>query len=472
MSARADRPFAGSPEEDHLSGVDNDGRRHAIHPMVSRGRFWRLRVAMGAALVATFLALPWLTACGRPAFLLDVPAQRFTVFGATLHPTDNLVLLAFGACVVATVFIGTTLLGRVWCGYGCPQTVYLELVFRPIEAWIEGPAGTRRRSETRPWTPRRVALRGARLAITAALCALLAATFIAYFAGVDGVLTAVGNPGAHPGTSAAIALVTLLAVLDLAFLREQTCTTACPYGRLQAVLFDADTLVVGYDGTRGEPRAHLRTPETGGKPGDCIDCRACVTTCPTGIDIRRGLQLECIGCAQCVDACDRVMDRVKRPRGLVRYTSERDLAGGGLRVLRPRVGVYSVVLAAVYGLFLFVLVGRAPAAVAVLRGSGEPFHSLPGARVANAVRLRFTNHLDREQAFTVSLLAPEGAELAGAGSGTRVAPHQIETAPGAINAPRSAFVRGRATARFRIESDGGLAEEQDLVILGPEGPAE
>jgi cytochrome c oxidase accessory protein FixG len=416
-----------------------------------------------------FLALPHLTVNGRPALLLDVAARRFTVAGVTMHPTDNILLMIFGGAMVITIFLATALLGRVWCGWACPQTVWLELLFRPIESWIEGPASIRKKRARQPDIPGTTARKALKLLIYATLALILAGAFLSYFTGWDGLVEALrGGPGTFRGTWVALALVATLAFVDFAFFREQMCTTACPYGRLQSVLYDQDTLIVGYDVRRGEPRGTRRKGDDDAKPlGDCIDCGRCAGTCPMGIDIRNGLQLECVGCTQCIDSCDDVMTRLKRPRGLVRYTSQRELAGGARRLFRPRTIVYVAILAAVYTVFWVMVASRPTAAVEVLRGLREPFHALPGGPVSAGLRLRVTNHLPRDQAFTVKLMEPADATLSGIEDSFVVSPDSVVTLNVALKTPREAFVRGRATGRMRIESDAGLSMERTVPLLGP-----
>jgi cytochrome c oxidase accessory protein FixG len=300
---------------------------------------------------------------------------------------------------------------------------------------------------------------------------VLGATFVAYFAGPDGVAAALAAPGAHPAAMAALGGVAALTMLDFAFLREQVCTTACPYGRLQTVLYDADTLIVGYDERRGEPRARLLPGDGGRAPdaGDCIDCHGCVVTCPTGIDIRRGLQMECVGCAQCIDACDAVMDRVRRPRGLIRYTSTAALEGRAWHPVRPRIVLYSAILLGVYAAFWTLLATRATATVDLTRGSTETFRGLPDGRVANRLRLRVTNQLHEPQAFHVVAVAPAGAELVADADPLIVAADAVESVALALKSPAAAYRGGRATARLRVTSDAGFAAEREAPLLGPVG---
>lgn len=460
-------PYLRAPEDELLSGISAEGTRAFIEPVLSRGRFWRARLAVALALMAGFFGLPHLRINGNPALWMDLPHRQFHVLGLTLHPTDNILLLVFGAATIITVFLVTAILGRVWCGWGCPQTVYLEFLFRPLESLVEGAPTVRRRRDAGPWTLDRAWRKALKWSLFLAVALAMAATFVSYFTSFDGLLEALAAPLDHRAVLAAIGIVTAAEMLDFVWFREQTCTTACPYGRLQNVLYDPDTVIVGYDPRRGEPRAKLGPKGEPRTAGDCIDCHRCVTTCPTGIDIRKGLQMECVACTQCIDACDDVMDRIGKPRGLIRYSSLRELKDGVRSFVRPRLFVYGTILLAVYAAFWFLLFTRSPARVEVLRGSTTPYIALPDGRIGAQLRMRFTNQTDQDQGFTVTLLAPEGAEMAAGTMPLVVKGEAVETLSAAVKTPRSAFQGGKVQARFRIESDRGLLLEREFTLLGP-----
>jgi cytochrome c oxidase accessory protein FixG len=361
--------------------------------------------------------------------------------------------------------------GRLWCGYACPQTVYLEFVFRPLETLFEGRPAARRRRDAGPWTADRVTRKLLKWTAYLVVAGFLAHVFVSYFIGAERMWSLVGSaPWANRHLVFALVAVTGLMFFDFAFFREQTCTVACPYGRLQTVLYDPDTLLVGYDERRGEPRGKRGKSADEAGLGDCIDCGRCVVTCPTGIDIRRGLQMECVGCAQCIDACDDVMTRIGRPRGLVRYTSERELEGGTRRLLRPRLALYAVVLLAAFGAFGVLLLTRSPADVEILRGSRDPFRVLPDGQVANQLRARVTNNQPEPQTFTFELLAPAQGALVTSVSPLTVAGDGMEHVDLVVTLPRSAFAKGRAMAEVRVSSDRGLDVVKEKGLLGPYGP--
>ena len=441
-----------------LSTLNVDGTRHWLTPRLARGRFLSRRRIVGYALIALFVALPFVRIGGRPAFLIDLVVRELDIAGAVFRPSDSVVLMLLGLAIVFAVFFATALFGRVWCGWGCPQTVYLELVFRPIERWLGGKRGR---------TPTR-AQRVAKWAIYAALAFALANVFLAYFVGTDRLsLWILESPADHLGGFSLVVGVSALMLFDFGYFREQLCIVACPYGRLQSVLIDRQSLIVGYDVRRGEPRGKPRAKLP--VVGDCVDCGACVDVCPTGIDIRDGLQMECTGCAQCIDACDAVMGKLKRPRGLIRYTSQDELAGLPRRVLRGRTLAYPALLLLAVGLLAVGVGGRTTADITIERASGPSFVELTDSRVSSQVRLHVENDTDEPHAYTLSLagLAAE-LSLRGATTWTIGARKALEVSV-FVDAPRSSFVHGERAVDLRIDDDASFERVVRATLLGPEG---
>jgi cytochrome c oxidase accessory protein FixG len=466
-------PQLSTPNERVLSTLNVDGTRNKIRPRLARGRFLTRRRVVGYTLIALFVALPFVRVGGKPALLLDLVAREFTFFGTTFRPSEGMLLMLLGLAIVLAVFLVTALFGRVWCGYGCPQTVYLELVFRPIERLLEGgPADQRRRDGRRP-DARRVL----KWIVFAALSFALANVFLSYFVGTDQLATWVtSSPALHPVGFGLVVGVTALMFFDFAWFREQACIVACPYGRLQTVLLDKQSLIVGYDRTRGEPRGKPKkkltvvSAEGAAARGDCVDCGACVAVCPTGIDIRDGLQMECIGCAQCIDACAPVMAKLGKPPGLIRYTSQDELAGTPRRLLRVRTIVYPALLAVALAGLVLSLGGRASAEVWVLRYAGTPFSRTADGEVVSTLQVKVENHGDTERTYRVDLLDAPGSRLVSGDQGFPIAPGRSGIIPVVVSSRGTAFTGGERAVQLRVHDDAAFATTVPATLVGPEAP--
>lgn len=452
-----------------LPTLNEDGSRRWIRPKPSHGPWWRRRRTVAYALMALFFAAPHLRVFGKPVFLMDLPRRQFTLLGYTFLPTDTLLFMFTLGSGVVGIFLLTALFGRAWCGWGCPQTVYLEFLFRPIGRWFDGGyTGARAHDRRGEWfTPRRLAKY-----VTFFLLALYVShTMLAFFVGTDQLWRwMLGSPAQHPTAFFFVVLFTGLVWLNFTWFREQTCLIVCPYGRWQAALIDRQSVIVAYDARRGEPRAHA-TAGRDPTAGDCIDCGACVQTCPTGIDIRNGLQMECVHCTQCIDACDEIMDKVGKPRGLIRYSSQDALDGRPRRLLRPRTVLYPLVLAVLLGGLAVALIRKPAADLTLLRGVGAPFTEEPDGRIANQLRIKVTNRRGDPMRYTIRL---DGLEALG-GAATVVAPENpLPVEAGATRAtsvfvllPRRAFTAGERRITVRVRDDRGAEQSVPYRLLGP-----
>ena len=461
-----DEQSAIDPPERVLSTLNRDGTRRWLHPRLSPGRFLNARRVVAWGLIILFIALPWIRINGLPSVLLDLPARRFTFFGITLLPTDTLLLMLFLAAIFVAVFLMTALLGRLWCGWACPQTVYMEFIYRPIERFFDGGANKRRRYGGANGI-RKVLKYATYLLVSA----FIAHIFLAYFVGVDALFKWMhASPFEHPTAFLLTTGVTALMMFNFCFFREQTCIVACPYGRLQSVMLDRESLIISYDPKRGEPRgkkprktqADVSLPQL----GDCIDCYMCVSTCPTGIDIRDGLQMECIGCAQCIDACDTVMEKIGRATGLIRYSSQSAIEHGRSRLLRPRVVVYPAMLAAILCAFVILLVNRPSADIRVLRAGGQPYNTRADGMIVNDLRFKIVNRMDIPQRFTCTVADVADAQVEAALPWI-LEPQQTLTFNARIIAPASSFINGRAPARMIVTNEADHAQTLALRLQGP-----
>jgi cytochrome c oxidase accessory protein FixG len=456
--------FPAEARERVLPTLNRDGSRRWLLPKLSPGRFWKRRRALAWVLIAVFTLIPYIRMNGKPLILLDIAHRRFTLFGATFLPTDTMLLMLLLVGIFLAIFLLTAVYGRVWCGWACPQTIYMEFLYRPIERLIEGGRGAQLRA-TGKLSVRQVV----KHAVFVLLSMFLAHTFLAYFVGIGALRHWITrSPLEHPLAFVVMAGTTLLMLLDFGWFREQVCLVACPYGRFQSVLLDRRSLIVGYDTRRGEPRGILRLRRNGsGRWGDCIDCGACVVTCPTGIDIRDGLQMECIHCTQCMDACDAVMARIGRPLGLIRYSSKDELAGQPRRVLRPRILLYPLLLVLVWGGFGLALARREPVDVTVLRGLGVPFSVLPSGEVSDQIRIKIVNRRNTDQRYRIELAGAEGLKLVAPDNPLPVAAGKTETTTVFIVAARDVFDDGKRDIRFRISDDAGFSTSVPYRVLGP-----
>jgi cytochrome c oxidase accessory protein FixG len=451
-----------------LSTLNVDGSRRWLRPELSTGAFWRKRRVVAYVLMFVFFIIPYLRLGGKPLILLDLPRREFTIFGTTFLPTDTLLFMLLFLSVAIGIFLLTALFGRVWCGWGCPQTVYLEFLFRPIERWIEGGrTGTLALDRKRGIKARRLL----KYAVFFVLALFLAHTFLAYFVGIDTLVKWVQlSPVEHPTAFFIMAGTTAAIMFDFTYFREQTCLVACPYGRLQSVLLDRKSLIVGYETARGEPRGRgaARTVES----GDCIDCGACVRTCPTGIDIREGLQMECIHCTQCADACDAIMDRIGKPRGLIRYTSRDQIEGRPKGFLRARVVLYPTALIVVSSLLVFFLATKKDTDVTVLRGLGAPYSFEPDGRIVNQLRIRVTNRTAATRRYAIELVGAAGAQVIAPENPLDVAGGELKTTSVFVVGSRSLFHDGKRAVSLRVSDGARFDESYPYTLVGPESDDE
>ena len=447
------------------SSIHNDGSRATVHPADVRGRFNTARTLVFAVLLAVYALVPWITIGGHPAVLLDIVHRRFFLFGAVFNAQD--VWLAFfllsgiGFGLVAL----TAVAGRMWCGWACPQTVFLEGIFRPLQRLIEGPAAQRHRREDGPWTLERALRRAVLWSIYLGLASAVAHVFLGYFTPVRGLWAMIqAGPAQSPEAFAWMVAMTGVMFFNFAWFREQTCVAICPYGRLQSVLTDPDSLVIGYDVARGEPRTKGKVKPEGA--GDCVDCNRCVVVCPTGIDIRNGLQLDCIACTRCIDACDDVMERLERPRGLIRYDSLQGLLHAPRRFLRPRLALYGVLGAMGVLATALALHSHTAYEANLLRLNGLPY-TLDEGNVRNAYDIHLVNKQGHRVTFAID--AATGAPFTFVIPMARVVlePLAGTHVPVFVTAPQQGL-RGETRIRIRVRPDGdGVERTVDAPFLAP-----
>ncbi len=391
---------------------------HKVYVRAVSGWFASWRWAMVWLTQLVFYGLPWVPWHGRQAVLFDLAQQRFYVFGLVLYPQDLIYLAVLLILAALMLFFVTAVAGRVWCGFACPQTVYTK-IFLWAEHLTEGKPHVRKTLDGQSWGPEKLLRKGAKQTLWLGFSLITGFTFVGYFTPIHELAAAVQSLAMGPWDLFWVLFYALVTYLNAGYLREQVCKHMCPYARFQAAMFDPDTLIIGYDSARGESRgARARTadPKALGL-GDCVDCSLCVQVCPTGIDIRDGLQSNCIGCAACIDACDTVMDQMQYPRGLVRYSTLNGLAQGldkpalRKRVLRPRVLLYgALLLAATVGLVASIS-GRSPVRMDVVRDRGVMARVVEGGAAENIYRLHVMNATESVQHYRVEVRGPDGVTL-------------------------------------------------------------
>jgi cytochrome c oxidase accessory protein FixG len=394
--------------------IDLYQRREKIYTRKMEGFFQRLRLYTGWPLLLGYFLLPWFSWDGRQAVLFDLPARKFHILGLTFWPQD-FPMLAFLLIIAAfALFTVTVFAGRVWCGYTCPQTVWTS-IFMWLEQHTEGSRNQRVRLDKAPWTSAKLFKKLAKHASWLFVAFATGLTFVGYFDPIRDLTIELLTFDSGEWQVMWTVFFTCATYINAGWMREQVCMYMCPYARFQSVMFDQDTLIVSYDAGRGEKRGSRKrgvdyqTQDL----GDCVDCELCVQVCPTGIDIREGLQFECIGCALCIDACDSIMDKMEYSRGLIRYTSEHELEGGVTRWFRPRIIGYTLVLLFMVAFFSYNIFSRIPLELTVIRDRTELFNTTDSGDIENIYTLQLVN-MDRDShEFEVSIKGIEGAEIIG-----------------------------------------------------------
>ncbi len=446
------------------STMDQTGKRLWIYPQAVAGFFTHRREWVSYFLVVVYLLIPWLRYDGLPLVQLNITERQFIILGNIYWPHDVKYLVFVLILAGISLFFFTALAGRLWCGWACPQTVFLEFIFRKVETWIEGDRNKRMALDRAPWTSQKLIKKASKHAVFLLFSAIVANTFLAYFVGTENVLVWMTQaPTEHWVAFLVMAANLGVFYFNFAWFREQFCTILCPYARFQSALTDEHTLQVTYDFTRGEPRG-----KKGKVAGDCIDCGACVRVCPTGIDIRNGNQLECIGCARCIDACDLIMDKVKRPRHLIRYDSEARLNKKTTTLMRPRVLIYAVLLVVLVSGFFWAVSHRPLVEFNVLRSPGNPYIILQNGDVSNHLSLRLVNKDRQSHNISFRLEGLDEAQLVVPVQPFLLPANTIRRLEIFINVPVAALSDGKHPVVLKLYSDEMEVAQSDAYVLGPQ----
>ena len=453
VAATADKLYAAQPK---------------VYPREIDGRFARLRLVAVFVLLGIFYVFPWLRWDGRQAVLFDLPARKFHVFSLTFWPQDFFWLAWLLIIAGLSLFFFTALAGRLWCGYACPQTVWTE-VFLWIERACEGRRNQRIKLDGGAWSREKILRKSIKQALWIILSLWTGFTFVGFFTPI----VELGHEAAAFSFSGWelfwIVFYAFATYGNAGFLREQVCKYMCPYARFQSAMFDRDTLIISYDDARGDPRGSRKKSADRGALalGDCIDCDACVQVCPTGIDIRDGLQIECIACAACIDACDGVMDKMQYPRGLIRYTTENILGGKPKHVLRPRTLVYGGMLLFLLGTFLWGVTHRSPVIVEILRDRYALYRETSNGEIENSYAMKLVNKTDHAMRLHVSTEDDQPLHIVGK-TDIDVPAGQVANVPLTLHATPGAL-HGKHDVELRVRSaDGSVNAEYNTEFFAPQ----
>ena len=474
---------------DHISTVDQSGKRIWLYPKKPKGRFYNARAVVSWIFLILFLTVPFIKVDGEQFLLFNVLERKFVLFGLLFTPQDFHLFVLATITFIVFIILFTVVYGRLFCGWVCPQTVFMEMFFRRIEYAIEGDAGEQRKLDQSAWTAEKIRKKALKHLVFFFISFVVANYFLAYTIGMDQVIHIIREPvSTHLGGLIAILVFAGAFYAVFARLREQVCTTICPYGRLQGVLLVKDSIVVAYDYQRGEPRgkrkktagaenpvqsiqhavAGAAATNSGGAPlGDCIDCGLCVRVCPTGIDIRNGTQLECTNCTACIDACDEIMDKVEKPRGLIRYDSMTGIETKKRKIFTTRVYAYTAVLVALIAVDVFLIAKRGVMESIILRSPGQLYQQKDETHLSNLYTYVLINKTSKELPIQLQAIT-EDAKIEVVGNVPTSIPKggKIEGAFFVIM-PEDKLNGRKTPIRINVVSDGKVVDEVTTNFMGP-----
>ena len=491
MSENQDQIYPSEEFRDSIATVDQHGKRIWIYPKKPKGRFTNARTYLSWVLLALLCGLPFIKVNGHPLFLFNILERKFILFGITFMPQDFHLFVLAMITLVVFIILFTVVFGRIFCGWICPQTIFMEMVFRKIEYWIEGDAPAQRRLNAAPWNGEKWRKKILKQALFFLIAILVSNIFLAYIIGIDDVIRIATEPVTqHMGGFIAMVIFSFAFYYVFAFLREQVCVTICPYGRLQGVMLDRNSIVVAYDWVRGEPRGKIRkqknegarsskdlltsmaetaTAESAAPPpelGDCIDCKMCIYVCPTGIDIRNGTQLECVNCTACIDACDEIMDKVERPRGLIRYDSIEGIKSGRKKIMTPRAYAYSALLLVLLAVNGVVLGFRSSVEAILLRTPGMLFQEIEDGYISNLYNFQLINKTGDSSIVTFHLLNSEG-RIRYVGQEPRLIPEDVSKGALFIDIPRDKIEDRKTVIELELRKGDEVIDHTSTSFLGP-----
>lgn len=445
---------------DRPINLDEKGSRKWVYAKKPKGKWYTRRTIFSWFVLLFFVAVPFIRINGNPLILLDIADRKFILFGAIFWAQDSLILALLMLSFIMFIILFTVTFGRLWCGWACPQTIFLEMVFRKIEYLIEGDFRKRNKLDQGPWTREKILKKAAKHSIFMVISLLMTNTFLLWFIGSEKWLQLIAEPISENLSSFSIMLVvSAFFYWVYGWFREQICTMVCPYGRMQGVLLDSKSVVVSYDYKRGEPRG----PKT---EGDCIDCRQCISVCPTAIDIRNGTQLECINCAACIDQCNSVMKATKKPPGLIRFDSENGIQHRHTSIWNARNRAYSVVLLILFSFFIYTLFTRPAIETTILRTPGLLYQENEGNIISNVYNIKIVNKTHEQLPLEIRLISHQG-EIRMAGSKMEISDQDRFESTFILYLDEALLNGDNTKVEFGIYSNNELLERYKSSFLGP-----
>lgn len=452
---------------DRMSNTTAEGKRNWFYvSKPPKGKFTKWRNRLNFFYFALFFTLPFLRYQGRPFFMINFPKGEFIVFGKIFWPQDFFLFAVGMITMIVFVILFTVIWGRLFCGWICPQTVFMEGLFRKIEWWIEGSPTQQKKLDQMPWNWEKIRKKGLKQLIFLGVSFLIANTFLAYIISTDELFAIIREPiSEHLTLLTGIIGFTLVFYFVFAYVREIVCTTICPYGRLQSVLVDQDSMQVSYDYVRGEPRGKM-SKKVENDFGDCIDCKKCVIVCPTGIDIRDGVQMECVGCTACIDACDEVMDKIGRPQGLIRYASEREIRENKKFVFTTRMKAYSAGLVVLLGIMSYLIASSKSISANISRVKGQLFQELPDNKISNLYDAKVLNKKNKEYPIELKVLGMDG-EIKMINKHPVLKKQGLTDLTFFVILDHSKVLKRSNSIKIGVFADGQLVDEIKTTFLGP-----